>query len=189
MPIDAAVSLLSIEERWGWVCALCLAGKANNSGTFKMTEQSFASFSGLPVSTIVSLFEKLQQYQLVRINKVTRTDTNGSVPVHNITERTEQDTSETVASAPSSESTPPLLLLSKKALGKIDTLYPDKSFVEREVTKMELWLDANHKKAPKSNSGWTRFVLGWLERSWEQYRKSLPTVTVKQKDGDFKDEF
>jgi hypothetical protein len=52
-------------------------------------------------------------------------------------------------------------------------IYPDKEFVSREKEKMKLWLSTNEKKAPKSKSGWTRFVMGWLERGWERYRKSI----------------
>lgn len=69
-----------------------------------------------------------------------------------------------------------VLNLSADAREKIQSIYPEEEFVRREVEKMKVWLGANQRKAPKSRSGWTRFVMGWLERGWERWRKTMPSV-------------
>lgn len=68
------------------------------------------------------------------------------------------------------------LNLSQDARDRIQRIYPDHEFVNREVEKMKVWLEANSRKMPKSKAGWTRFVMGWLERGWERYRKGIPSA-------------
>lgn len=63
---------------------------------------------------------------------------------------------------------------------KLSSLYPQE-YLDREKTKMEIWLVSNPQKNPKSQRGWTRFITGWLERGWEQYRKTLQTQAPKKK--------
>lgn len=70
--------------------------------------------------------------------------------------------------------------LSLTAKNRLTALYPEHDFVEREVLKMQIWLDANRHKVPKSRSGWARFVLGWLERGWESHRKGLASNAVEK---------
>lgn len=54
--------------------------------------------------------------------------------------------------------------------------YP-KEFLELEIKKARNWLLANPHKAPKSQ--WGRFFNGWLDRGWENYRKTLKSNPVK----------
>jgi len=47
--------------------------------------------------------------------------------------------------------------------------------VRREIIKAIGWLSANAGKSPKSVSGATRFMSKWLEKGWENYRKTIPS--------------
>jgi hypothetical protein len=55
-------------------------------------------------------------------------------------------------------------------------LYDDNEFLRREFIKMATWVRENAKKAPKSN--YTRFIMSWLERGWESYRKGIPSKNI-----------
>lgn len=59
--------------------------------------------------------------------------------------------------------------------GEFLKIYQDPGWMEGEVRKMALWLNANRGKMPRSKSGWHRFTAGWLERGWEKYRRALPS--------------
>lgn len=52
-------------------------------------------------------------------------------------------------------------------------LYPDSDFLKREFLKMFHWLENNSNRRPRSPRGKTGFVTRWLEKGWEQYRKTL----------------
>jgi len=54
-------------------------------------------------------------------------------------------------------------------------IYPDAEWIDKELSKMAVWLNANRRKSPKNHSGWTRFIMSWLSRGWEDYRKTLPS--------------
>jgi hypothetical protein len=41
------------------------------------------------------------------------------------------------------------------------------------MTKMEIWLEANSHKTPKSKSGWCNFFMHWLRKGWEEHRKTI----------------
>lgn len=71
--------------------------------------------------------------------------------------------------------------LTATTASKLKILYPDAEFLKREFLKMEMWLEVNSRKTPKSKSGWSRFILGWLERGWEPHRKSLSSTRVGTK--------
>jgi hypothetical protein len=56
----------------------------------------------------------------------------------------------------------------------------DRDFVIGEFSKIESWVLANSKKAPKSN--FARFITGWLSRGWETHRKNLPSAITQGKE-------
>lgn len=66
------------------------------------------------------------------------------------------------------------------AFDELLKLYVDTVFLETRFRSMAIWLDANRQKAPKSQSGWTRFITGWLRRDWENYRRTLAANPPQQ---------
>jgi hypothetical protein len=68
--------------------------------------------------------------------------------------------------------------LSSKTQEAIISLYEDPIFIRREFIKMATWIRENSKKAPKAN--YSKFILGWLERGWEGYRKGIPPKRMSQ---------
>ena len=62
---------------------------------------------------------------------------------------------------------------------EIEKLYDDLSWLEGEMRKMAIWLDANRKKIPKSDRGWNQFIMGWLSRGWDRHRLTLPSQPPK----------
>lgn len=60
--------------------------------------------------------------------------------------------------------------------------YP-KEYLDMEFKKARSWVIANDHKTPKSERGWAKFLNSWLNRGWDQYRKTLesnpPKVTVE----------
>ena len=105
----------------------------------------------------------------------------------NRTEQTEQDTVAVNFVSPTPvvvDASPPDVFsnLSFKTKERLDALYPDREFVFRESVKMQIWLEANRSKSPKSVRGWSKFVMGWLERGWENYRKTMQSSGVKTDD-------
>ena len=58
--------------------------------------------------------------------------------------------------------------------------YPSAEWVVTEIKRAQVWIASNPQKAPK-NFG--RFMSGWLNRGFEQYRKGLPTkhLTTSEK--------
>lgn len=70
--------------------------------------------------------------------------------------------------------------LSEETKQRLFLLYPEQEFIRKEGLLMQNWLEANWVKSPRSASGWSRFVGGWLKRSWESYRRNIqsrPTQT------------
>ncbi len=61
--------------------------------------------------------------------------------------------------------------------------YP-KEYLEIEFKKARSWIYANDHKTPRSERGWSTFLNSWLNRGWEQYRKSLtsnpPKVSLEE---------
>lgn len=60
--------------------------------------------------------------------------------------------------------------------------YP-KEYLDLEFKKARSWIIANDHKTPRSERGWATFLNSWLNRGWDQYRKTLqsnpPKVTVE----------
>lgn len=63
--------------------------------------------------------------------------------------------------------------------------YPSVSWITHEMTKANVWIKANPKKAPK-NFG--RFFSNWLAKGFENYRKGLPSNSNKKTFGQMKQE-
>lgn len=50
--------------------------------------------------------------------------------------------------------------------------YADAEFIKAELSKANLWCEANPRRGPKSQMG--RFLSNWLARAWESHRKTIP---------------
>lgn len=169
------------EERWIWICLLSLASQ-KQSATLSISLEWFSQNSGVSVDSIKSSLQKLKDNKCLEYTLRGRNvhvpecvSTRQDITRHN---KTRQDITKTFSIAVK-QASPPMPM--KESLEnhffylseQILKIYPDQEFVSREKEKMKLWLSTNEKKAPKSKSGWTRFVMGWLERGWERYRKSI----------------
>lgn len=175
------------EERWIWVCLLSIASQ-KNSEKLEFCLEWLALQTNAKVVTIENALTKLERNGCVTCTLRPR-DVHGRyiTDITNKQDNTKQDITKTFSSelknsiTEASEETLIKSNFTEFLNNKIETLYPDKDFVTREKEKMKVWLAANPKKSPKSKSGWTRFVMGWLERGWEQYRKSIQTEKPKKK--------
>lgn len=184
---DSQFFTFTAEERWIWVCLLSIASQKNTS-KLSFCLEWLALQTGVSNATIENALIKLERNGCVTSTLRAR-DVHGRyiTDITNKTNITKQDKTKTFSSELKNsitEATEQTLIKSNFTEflnNKIETLYPDKDFVTREKEKMKVWLAANPKKSPKSKSGWTRFVMGWLERGWEQYRKSIQTEKPKKK--------
>jgi hypothetical protein len=52
-------------------------------------------------------------------------------------------------------------------------------FLQAELKKAETWVIANPAKRPKL---WGRFLTNWFNRSYENYRKQIPTMKLNKAD-------
>ena len=173
---------LSFEERWAWIGLMCLAcerrtGKLTGSREWfihrlQVSPQAF----DITIQKLVSansLATNWQQTPILLVpteqNRTVQNRTIQNIRVSSeltfVSPRTPEHSIENLA-----------LNLSQDARDRIQRIYPDHEFVNREVEKMKIWLEANSKKMPKSKAGWTRFVMGWLERGWERYRRGIPSA-------------
>lgn len=58
-------------------------------------------------------------------------------------------------------------------------------YIRREVIKATDWVHLNPRKRPKVGKGAATFMSGWLSRSYEAYRKSIPTNSKTAQDIDW----
>lgn len=194
---SAEFSLFTPEEKVVWYALLAIASK-NQKAQIKFELGWFAQNAGVEKNAVLVAIEKANSNKwLTIICTESVQETYAIRTAHNITEQnnTKQNNTKqnnyknnllTVSPELNSSIPGPTENLSKNNFfeflnQKIETLYPDKEFVSREKQKMEVWLAANSKKQPKSKAGWTRFVMGWLERGWESYRKTLQSQAPKKK--------
>lgn len=95
--------------------------------------------------------------------------------------KTKQNEANSLAVLPE-KITPDWVVAQFKHWEQVNAIYRDVAYLEREVRKMSVWLSDNRHKIPKAQRGWTRFVSGWLERGWEQYRRSLTSQKPIEED-------
>lgn len=62
-------------------------------------------------------------------------------------------------------------------------LYPDKEYLNAEVTKGLMWLKANPKKNLKTIRGWQAFWSGWFDRGWDKSRSRGPSGKIPEAQG------
>lgn len=55
--------------------------------------------------------------------------------------------------------------------------YPGVEWVEQEIKRADVWIKSNPKKEPKE---FGRFMSNWLSRSFESYRKGIPSRRMTQ---------
>jgi len=186
-------SFFTPEEKVAWYAFLAIASKQQKA-EIKFELAWFAQNAGIKKDAVLSAIKKASDNNwLLAIRTESVQNPYEIRTAHNITEHnnTEHNNTKNNLFIVSSELKNSITEPTEQTLiksnfteflnNKIETLYPDKDFVTREKEKMKVWLAANPKKSPKSKSGWTRFVMGWLERGWEQYRKSIQTEKPKKK--------
>ena len=188
-------SLFNCEEKVVWYALLAVASKEQKPQV-KFELGYFAQNAGVDKDSVLTAIEKSKENKwldVIRTESVQNlyeirtlhNRTRQNKTLQNITNN--KELSITVSSELKNSITEPTeekLIkenFSEFLNQKIEAIYPDKEFVIREKEKMKVWLAANPKKQPKSKSGWTRFVMGWLERGWEQYRKTIATQAPKKK--------
>lgn len=75
-------------------------------------------------------------------------------------------------------------ILKNETLVRWKDLYPDDSFIKREVIKALGWCHDNPSRTPEKPSGWSRFLSRWLEKSWSERRPTeikTPEIMEMQK--------
>jgi hypothetical protein len=191
-------SIFTPEEKVVWYALLAIASKEQKA-TVKFDLAWFAQNSGVEKDFVLSAIEKASNNKWLTIIRTESVRdpyairTAHNITRHNKTEHnnTKQDKYKNNLLTVSPELSSSIAGPTEEELiknnfseflnQKIETLYPDSDFVSREKEKMKVWLAANPKKQPKSKSGWTRFVMGWLERGWENYRKTIQSQAPKKK--------
>jgi len=53
----------------------------------------------------------------------------------------------------------------------------DAPYIKRELVKMCNWLEINPQKARKTPRGFSQFISTWLDRSWDQHLRGLPSAS------------
>ncbi len=177
---------LSPGQRWFWVVLLSECCR-KNSATIQLTPSRFSALcGGLQKHDILQAIDILVKNGTLSVS-CQSTDsplTTHNITVHNITEHNITKKSfelrhpsnlEVASQRSNSRVTGDCLgfveSLSLETRNRIKRIYPEEAFINREVEKMGIWLEANPSKKPRSRAGWSRFVMGWLERGWERERK------------------
>jgi len=183
--ISAGLSGLNAEQCWVWIQILSEASR-KNSKTIRVKLKRLAQLSQVDEMVALQAIEMLCKNDTIR-ESGEKTPRIGGVDLpHKQTDihTYKQTNKQTKKSVAVKITAPPavkhslenfVLNLTPDARNKIQAIYPDEAFVRREVEKMKVWLGANSQKMPKSRPGWTRFVMGWLERGWERHRKTMPS--------------
>lgn len=174
---------LTAEQCWVWIQLLSECCR-KNCDTIMVKVDKLARLSNVKKSCIVQTIEILTK------NKTLRSSAESTPPTeHNRTNITEHNITKTFSSELAFASPRVTALfnpddffinLSEETKIRVSSVYPDQEFVNREVNKMKIWLSANSKKIPRSKSGWTRFIMGWLERGWERHRKTIASNPIQE---------
>lgn len=169
-------------EKWAFLSVLCLCSQAR-SQTITVKPDEFEWKTRTPKETLLSCLNKLERDGTVTVLRQHCDETVAPDKIRVDKIRVDKKRKEVcvelngaAVSSPPTHSVENLVLnLSEQTREKIQGIYPDEVFVRREVEKMKVWLGNNPRKLPKSRSGWSRFVMGWLERGWERYRTTIPS--------------
>lgn len=190
--ISSGLEGLSAEQCWVWVQLLSECSR-KNSGTIKIKPRRLAELSQVTEKTVFTTLYLLSKNNTIEPLAANPRQIRGNFAAYihtDIQTNRQTDTTKTcpsdatVSVAPQVPGNPFLDSLSRLTKERLESLYPGgEEFVKREVEKMRLWLDANPKKSPRSKSGWSRFILGWLERGWDRERKHIPSNTPSPKKG------
>ncbi len=174
---------------WFYILSLC---SQKISDTVIVNFERAERFARRKKRDIISMVEKLQGNQLVRIPDASRTDhvRNPCTTLQDRTGQTEQDSTEHHVTGTVVRERPPdpTQIHSVEDLRNIipaetregwRKLYPDPQYVPREAIKAMAWCRINSRKVPKTVGGWSRFFNGWLERGWDSYRKTIESSPVE----------
>lgn len=187
MALSDSLDELDAEQCWVWIQILSECCR-KNSATIVLKVAKIARFSKVSKGVVCNTLELLEKHDALRRSAESTPPTEQNITEQ--TEQTEHNRTNTVcvelASPDSPLATLPLenfvLYLSLDTRNRIERIYPDKDFVIREVEKMKVWLSSNPQKSPKSRSGWSRFVMGWLERGWDRHRKTIQSAKADMTD-------
>lgn len=69
--------------------------------------------------------------------------------------------------------------LSHEVKKRWEALYPDQTFIHREVLKAFGWCANNPQRKPRIRKGWVRFLSHWFEKSWPQYQKTIKASSTQ----------
>lgn len=176
--LSDSLDQLSAEQCWVWIQILAECCR-KNSGTIMLKVAKLSRFSKVSKQCVCNALELLEKHGALRKSAKSTPST-----LHNTTVHTIHNNTKTFCVELAKANSPPdadashngfLSSLSEESRNRLCQLYPESEFVNREVVKMQQWLSVNPRRTPKGKSGWSRFVMGWLERSWERHRKTIPS--------------
>lgn len=188
--MSAALFELSAEQCWVWIQILAECCR-KNTGSVTVLSQRFALISKVTEETVIKTIEILERNGTLSVSCQSTVSQLTKNRVHEHTnEHTNSNTTHVLSSGLElAIANPPVTENLRKGVlstssfeqvvfseiaPRLDTvLYPNSEFLKREARKMCKWLLDNKHKTPKSKSGWSRFVNGWLERGWERERKVI----------------
>ena len=171
------------EELFVWIYILSIASQ-KSTDTVIVNFAHAERVARLSKKAVLSAIQKLEQNQLVPAD-VTETSrgrnadvTDTSATEHNKTEQYKTGSCPDIGPA---ESRPdPKALHKPETAEELKSLIPatvldawnklyEPEFVEREIVKAVVWLNANPRKARKSVNGFKTFLASWFDRGWSRY--------------------
>ena len=184
---------LTPEQKWFWLLLLCECCR-KDSDIIVIKVDRFMRLCEMSEKSIISAINILEENGTVsRLTEICQKSVSSlsthNITEHNITDITEQNLHNITKQVSTELKSISVAVQTEKVSKdrfkdffneKLLNLYPQE-YIDREKTKMEIWLVSNPQKNPKSQRGWSRFITGWLERGWDNYRKSLQSQKPKKK--------
>lgn len=181
---------LSPVTKWVWVLLLAQAMKSRGA-KFELNVQWAAKQWDLEVDVLKEAIFILKSRSLLQCDSESTRSALGAdsepTPLYSRIEksRIEKNTTSVRNAEASSQEKVVSVLLDQKTnaiLANVSVsvqkawidLYQDVSWIKEELLKIQIWLETNPNKKPKSN--WARFISGWLGRGWEKHRQQLPKL-------------
>lgn len=168
------------EEFKAWIYILSIASQKNSKECLISAKRALI-IAKIPLASLNSAIRKLLDLGILTTCKIPRTRTSQT---RNVTDRqtdtTDTDVRVTYSAVIDYFSKDKIVseFIAKYQISEASQkswvdLYPEIEFVRREILKATAWL-STCSRAPKSKTGYNRFINGWLARGWEAYRKSQP---------------
>lgn len=173
-----------------------------NSSTISLVFAHAERICGIPSVVMQRTLEKMRDIGIVSVDlepvrtrtqsERTRTQTSRDTTLQdktlqNTTEQEEcADVILTSSQAPSVKSTIRIKsveemrsVISHGSMATFVRLY-SLEYVDREIEKAILWLEANPKKNLKTSRGWHMFIANWFDRGWGKHVTQLPTTPSRK---------